>query len=79
MSVHAEHTPQGVAEMPFSQFRHLPKMRATVVLPTPRVPVNRKAWCTRPASSAFDSALSTCSCPDISPKLFGRHLRASAV
>ena len=23
-------------------------MRAMVVLPTPRVPVNRNAWCTRP-------------------------------
>ena len=23
-------------------------MRAIVVLPTPRVPVNRNAWCTRP-------------------------------
>ena len=37
------HTPQGVADVPCSQLRHLAKMRATVVLPTPRVPVNRNA------------------------------------
>ena len=34
--------------MPRSQFSDLAKMRAIVVLPTPRVPVNRKAWCTPP-------------------------------
>jgi hypothetical protein len=31
-----------------SQFSDLAKMRAIVVLPTPRVPVNRKAWWMRP-------------------------------
>ena len=50
-----------------------------VVLPTPRVPVNRNAWCTRPLSSAFTSARRTCSCPMSSENFFGRHLRASAV
>ena len=35
------HVSHGVAVMPVSQFRHLAKIRATVVLPTPRVPVNK--------------------------------------
>jgi hypothetical protein len=39
--VHAEQTPHGVAVTPVSQFRHLARMRASVVLPTPRVPVSR--------------------------------------
>jgi hypothetical protein len=33
----------GSAEVPRSQFSDLAKMRAMVVLPTPRVPVNRNA------------------------------------
>jgi hypothetical protein len=46
MSVHAGHTPHGVAVMPPCpsapwQLSDLAKMRDTVVLPTPRVPVNR--------------------------------------
>ena len=41
ISVHAEQTPQGSAVMPVSQLRALARMRARVVLPTPRVPVNR--------------------------------------
>ena len=36
-----EHSPQGLALTPCSQFSDLAKMRARVVLPTPRVPVNR--------------------------------------
>ncbi len=46
MSVQAWHTPQGVAVMPPLpsgpwQLSDLARMRETVVLPTPRVPVNR--------------------------------------
>jgi hypothetical protein len=37
----AEQVPQGVAVTPVSQFSALARMRASVVLPTPRVPVNR--------------------------------------
>ena len=37
----AEHSPQGWELTPFSQFRALARMRAMVVLPTPRVPVSR--------------------------------------
>jgi len=43
MSIQLPHSPQGVDETPFSQLRHFARMRAMVVLPTPRVPVNRKA------------------------------------
>jgi hypothetical protein len=35
------HLPQGVAVTPVSQLSALARMRASVVLPTPRVPVNR--------------------------------------
>jgi hypothetical protein len=70
------HSPHGSALVPCSQFSDLAKMRAMVVLPTPRVPVNRKAWWTRPVSSALVSARTTCSCPTSSAKRLGRHLRA---
>ena len=40
-AVHALHTPQGVAVMPVSQLSDLARIRAIVVLPTPRVPVSR--------------------------------------
>ena len=59
--------------MPVSQLRDLARMRAMVVLPTPRVPVNRKAWCSRSWSRALMRARSTCSWPTISAKLRGRH------
>ena len=52
-------------------------MRAAVVLPTPRIPVNRKACAIRPRLSACASVRVTCSWPTSSPKRSGRHLRAS--
>ena len=44
MSVQAPHFPHGSALTPVSQLSDLAKIRAIVVLPTPRVPVNRNAW-----------------------------------
>ena len=41
MATQLLHTPQGVLVTPVSQFKHLDKIRAMVVLPTPRVPVNK--------------------------------------
>src|SRR5690606_8123753 len=41
ISRQAPQVPQGLEVTPDSQFRHLAKIRATVVLPTPRVPVNK--------------------------------------
>jgi len=72
----APHSPQGFDDTPRSQLSDLAKIRAIVVLPTPRVPVKRKAWWMRPESSAFTSARRTWSCPTSSSKLRGRHLRA---
>ena len=44
MSVHAAQVPHGVDETPLvRQFRLLARIRAIVVLPTPRVPVSRYA------------------------------------
>ncbi len=43
MSLQAPHTPHGSGVTPVSQFKHFAKIRAIVVLPTPRVPVKRKA------------------------------------
>jgi hypothetical protein len=39
--VQARHLPHGCAVMPVSQLIALARMRASVVLPTPRVPVKR--------------------------------------
>ena len=41
ISRQAAHWPQGVEVMPDSQLSDLARMRASVVLPTPRVPVSR--------------------------------------
>ena len=41
MAVQASQVPQGVEVTPDSQLKHAARMRANVVLPTPRVPVNR--------------------------------------
>ena len=76
ISVHARHFPQGRDETPVSQLIDLARMRASVVLPTPRVPVKRYAWCRRPVSSALASAVTTCGCPTIWSNALGRHLRA---
>jgi len=43
ISMQAEHFPHGREVMPVSQFRHFARMRASVVLPTPRVPEKRYA------------------------------------
>jgi hypothetical protein len=41
IAVHAAHTPHGSATIPVSQFSAFASKRATVVLPMPRVPVNK--------------------------------------
>src|SRR5215831_4452666 len=69
-------TPHGSAVGPFSQHRALARMRAALVLPTPRAPVNRKAWCTRFCSMAFTSVRAMCSWPTSSENRCGRYLRA---
>ena len=76
-ALHVGHTSHGVEVTPISQFKHFAKIRAMVVLPTPRVPVNKYAWCKRPRSKALVSARDTWFCPTNSLKLRGRYLRAS--
>ena len=53
MSLQLSHCPQGCSGSPPVQFSVRARIRALVVLPTPRVPVNRNAWCRRPPSIAF--------------------------
>ena len=78
ISVHEVHVPQGWAVGPSAQLRARARARAAVVLPTPRAPVNRKAWWMRPEERAFSRVRVTCSCPTISSKVAGRYLRAIA-
>ena len=51
----------GIGSQPCGECSDFDKIRAMVVLPTPRVPVNRYAWCNRSLSSALLSARTTCS------------------
>src|SRR3954468_22219808 len=69
-------TPQGSAVGPFSHDSALARIRAALVLPTPRAPVNKKAWWTRFWAMAFESVRDTCSCPTSSEKRWGRYFRA---
>src|SRR5262249_14589385 len=69
-------TPHGSPVGPFSHDRALARMRAALVLPTPRAPVNRKAWCTRFWAMALDRVRATWSWPTSSEKRCGRYLRA---
>ena len=76
ISTQATQIPQGFAVGPFSQFTALATRRAAVVLPTPRGPVKRKAWASRPRASAFERVRTTCSWPVISAKVCGRYFLA---
>ena len=77
ISMHAAQVPHGSGVGPCSQLRHRAMMRAAVVLPTPRMPVKRKACAIRPLLSACAKVRVTCSCPTSSLNRSGRHLRAS--
>ena len=70
------HSLQGSGAGPRSQTRALARMRAVVVLPTPRPPVSKKAWGTRFSRIAFWSGRVTCSWPTTSANSCGRHFRA---
>ena len=74
-SVRVEH---GCAVGPsvFAQLSALARMRAVVVLPTPRAPESRKAWPILPRSSALRSVRVTVDWPTTSSKDVGRYLRA---
>src|SRR5690606_5352060 len=78
ISRHDVQAPHGSAVGPCSQLRARASARAAVVFPTPRAPVNRKAWWMRPPAMALRSVRVTCSCPTISSKVDGRYFRAMA-
>ncbi|CRZ95125.1 Uncharacterised protein [Vibrio cholerae] len=64
--------------MPVSQLSPFANKRPMVVLPTPRVPLNKYAWCKRFCAKAFSKAVKTWDCPTTSLNRVGRHLRAKA-
>jgi hypothetical protein len=76
MLVHIRQVPQGRLVGPCSQVRQRARIRASVVLPTPRLPVKRKAWAMRPVDSARVMVCTTASWPTTSWKLCGRYVRA---
>ena len=76
ISTQASHTPHGSAVGPFTQFSARARMRAVVVLPTPRGPANTNACASRPLASALRSVRVTACCPTTSSNRCGRHLRA---
>ena len=57
---------------PFTQFRHLAKIRAIEVLPTPRVPQKRYAWAIRFSRIALRKDWTTWSWPTTSSNRCGR-------
>ncbi len=85
IDTHESHTPHGsivgcsaVGSVEFrSQFKHAARIFAIDVLPVPREPTNRYAWCTLPLCTALRSVLTTGSCPTTSAKVRGRCLRYS--
>ena len=76
ISTQASQTPHGSAVGPFSQFRQRARMRAVVVLPTPRGPENTNDCAMRFAAIALRSVCVTPRWPITSSKRCGRHLRA---
>ena len=71
-STHEGQTPHGTSVGPSAQLRQRARIRADVVLPQPRGPLNRYAWLMRPFFRACISGTVTCSWPITSPKVSGR-------
>jgi len=77
IDVHSSQVPHGSGVGPRSQLRQRARMRADVVLPTPRLPANRNACGTVFCASACRSEASTASWPTISAHVVGRNRRAT--
>src|SRR5690349_8969466 len=60
----------------FVQLIVLARMRAQVVLPTPRGPQNRNAWASLSAAMAFLRVVVTWAWPTTLAKVVGRYFRA---
>src|SRR5262245_33895822 len=76
ISTHASQTPHGSAVGPCTQLRPRARMRAVVVLPTPRGPENTNDCAMRLAAIALRSVCVTPRWPMTSSNRCGRHLRA---
>ena len=76
ISTQASQTPHGSAVGPCSQFSARARMRAVVVLPTPRGPEKTNDCAIRFAPMALRSVWVTPRCPMTSSNRCGRHLRA---
>ncbi len=66
------HWPHGSIVGPRSQFRQAARILAIEVLPVPREPTKRYAWCTFSRSTALRRVRTTGSCPTTSAKVRGR-------
>src|SRR5262245_43949967 len=81
MARQCSHTPHGSAVGPPlpsvpTQLKQRARMRAVVVLPTPRTPVSMKPWAKRPCAIALRKVRTKASCPIRPEKSRGRYLRA---
>ncbi len=73
IDTHDSHVPHGeTVGPPFWQFSEAARIFAMDVLPVPREPTNRYAWCTRSCSIALLRVRTTCSCPTTSANVRGR-------
>src|SRR3954451_1450357 len=70
-------TPHGVTVGPCTQFSDAARIFAIDVLPVPREPTNRYAWCTLSCSIALRSVRTTWSWPTTSANVRGRWRRYS--
>ena len=76
ISTHASQTPHGSPVGPVTQFNPRARMRAVVVLPTPRGPENTNDCAIRLAAIALRRVWVTPRWPMTSSNRCGRHLRA---
>src|SRR6516165_1148462 len=77
IDVHESHCPHGSSVGPRSQFRQAARIFAIEVLPVPREPTNRYAWCTFPRRTALRRVRTTGSWPSTSANVRGRWRRYS--
>src|SRR5690606_39139433 len=68
-----------VSDVLFSQLMVFARIRAQVVLPTPRGPQNKKACANWLLAIAFFKVVVMCSCPTTALKFCGRYLRAETI
>src|SRR5918999_5298263 len=74
---HDSHSPHGSTVGPRTQFSDAARIFAIDVLPVPRDPTNRYAWCTVPFAIALRSVRTTWSWPTTSANVRGRWRRYS--